>query len=652
MGIQSKSNKKKAIIQITALALSTSLFAGIANANAPQTDNPEYDLDQVLVTAQRYETRDVDTPATTSVYTNAQLRATGASSVLEALKFQEGLVYSTYGPSGASNSTMTSKLVIRGVTSGTLVLINGTPLNLRGLYNLEDIPVENVERVEIIRGGGSVLYGSEATGGVINIIMKKNLGNSVKVSGGNFGQQDHSLNLQAGKLGIGYDYQKWGDVGKISKTVTSGKEMDMYFPGLERNTQMLTYGFDDHLSLLYSHNDSENRYDYVFGPGYSVSGQKRYSRIYDDKKDFAQLQYNRDHIKGTLYFNQNKLNTLGTDYWNSGGTSQSGYPQYTNKTDQNRAYGLDVQGDWRTNGNKFLAGLTYQNEYYSPDIGQRLDYERNNYSLYGQWERSINDVNTLILSTRETWTENAPHGRNYDNLSSQAQFLHKLNENESLYANVGQSFKMPTFSQIYSTDDKLLIGNPDLKPQTGIHYETGWKRNSGGHAWKAAIFNYYIKDNISSVYTAATGQYKYTNEDLKNTGVELNCEIGGENDWTFNWGISYGNPQSRSTTKPYWDRLYGRWQLNGGMTYRHDRWRATLTGNYLTSRVMTPSSTPSYAGKPYLLTSLNVNYTLNKNQDVFFTVNNLMDRDDVISNSSSDYYYTPINVVLGYKSRF
>jgi vitamin B12 transporter len=65
-----------------------------------------------------------------------------------------------------------------------LILVNGNPVSWRGKYNLEAIAVDNIERVEIVKSGGSVLYGSEAMGGVINIILKKNGANTVGIGFG------------------------------------------------------------------------------------------------------------------------------------------------------------------------------------------------------------------------------------------------------------------------------------------------------------------------------------------------------------------------------------------------------------------------------------------------------------------------------------
>lgn len=652
---QAQRNKNKVSSCLVALSLGTVVFvSGNASVAAEPADTPEYRLDQIVVTAQRYEKREIDTAASTSVYTYEQLEATGAKNVQEALKSFGGLVYSTYGPGGSSYSTMTSDIAIRGMAGGTLVLVNGTPLNLRGKYNMEDIPIDSVERIEVIRGGGSVLYGSEATGGVINIITKRTKQNSVKVSGGNFGQQDHGLTIQTNKLGLNYNFEKWGDVGFISSTTSSNKDMNTKFAGVERNNYSLTYQFDDAVSLLYNHSESKTKYGYYFGRGWdNLEGRLRYDRLYDDSKNLVQLQYDRDHIKGTVYYNQKTLQSTGTTYYDKDGMPALG--PYNTEED-NKTYGFDWQHDWLAGDSKLLVGAAYQNESYQPNTSDSLEYSRHNYSVYGQWEKPLNEVNTLILSARESWTTGAADNRNYDNFSGQGQFLHKLSESETLYANIGQSFKMPTFGQIYGSGGSVT-GNPHVKPQTGMHYEAGWKKDNDSHKWRLAMFHYYIEDNITHK-TITAGNYTYVNEDFKNTGIELSCDIIGESGWDFNWGVTYGNPQSKGTgtaatgVKNYWDRLYGRWQLNGGATYRHEQWKVSLTGNYLADRVMTPSNAHSRPQKPYFLTTLSVNYALDRNQDIFFTANNLLDRDDVVHHQSSDYYYTPFNFTLGYKSKF
>ena len=194
--IKSKSKQinrlKSMICSAIALGISCSSLPALAEVQN------EFSLDQVIVTAQRYEKHDIDVAASTEILTEKDLQNTGANNLYDALKFSTGIEMQQYGTAGSSMGNMYSKVVIRGVGNGTLVLINGVPLNTRGTYDLTDIPVENVERVEIVRGGGSVLYGSEATGGVINIITKKKRENYFKTGWGNYGQQEYTLGLQAG----------------------------------------------------------------------------------------------------------------------------------------------------------------------------------------------------------------------------------------------------------------------------------------------------------------------------------------------------------------------------------------------------------------------------------------------------------------------
>ena len=151
--------------QLLAGAVLLSL-AGWSGAEAADV----YELEPVTVTASRYEKKDVDVASSTQVISKEALQMTGQDNLQQALGFLDSVSYVGMGPNGSAISSMTSKIVMRGVEDGTLVLVNGTPVNWRGKYNLEDIPADSIEKVEVVRGGGAVLYGSQATGGVINII--------------------------------------------------------------------------------------------------------------------------------------------------------------------------------------------------------------------------------------------------------------------------------------------------------------------------------------------------------------------------------------------------------------------------------------------------------------------------------------------------
>lgn len=623
-------------------AVTTCLLLNMPLAMAEE--RPVFKLDEIMVTASRYEKTDIDIPASTEVLTAQQLEDSGAQNLQQALGRLANVVSETSAPGGnAINPFSNNEINIRGVANGTLVLVNGVPLNLNERYNLNDIPIEEVERVEIIKSGGAVLYGSQATAGVINIITKKERANSIKVGLGNYGQQSYALNTQAGKFGFGYNYDKWGDVNNISLyNDANGKSKYNNTKGSEKNNFNANYRFNDNWNLMYTHNESKSAKEYIV----LNTGVTEHEYVYNTKKDYLQLQYQDADVKGTLYYNVGYLDSdklVGV--------------KHTLKTEKNKTYGGDLQKKWNIGDGTLLFGGSYQNEFFNADEvkGTAPDYTRNVLALYGQWEKPLSEKDTMIIGLRETWTANETKGNNKSNLSGSGQFIHKITEDESVYASVTQTFKLPTFKQLYGSVDSTVVGNSDVKPETGVNYEIGWKKNSGDHKWKAALFNIDIKDNITTTYNSRDEKYTYTNEDFKNYGLELSCNIEEQNGFTYQYGLTIQNPTIKKIDKDGatngWQSKYGKFQLNSAISYAKDKWRATLTANYLAGRNMLSSSS-SGSTKPYLLTTLDVNYAMDKNSSLNLTIDNLLDRRDNTNHTGTYYYTTPINYLLSYNYKF
>ena len=623
-----------------------------------------FTLDPMVVTATRYEKRDLDIAADTEVLDSKKIQDIGATNVQQVLQTVSGLVYQSKGPGGASLGSMTSKVSMRGVEKGTLVLMNGTPINYRGLYNLENIPTDNIERIEIVKGGGAVLYGSEATGGVINIITKERMSNSIKIGLGNNGRQNYSISTQAGKLGVSYNYDKWGDIGKISdsRTNLNPNDKNMYntFNGSEKNNFALNYKFDNNFDMVYTHNESNSYFAYKFGDGYktSILDKIRYNRKHNKKEDFAQINFkDNSGFKASIYYNKNDLHSTGADFYSSSGGT-TGYPKVKNDKEKNLTYGYDMQKLWQQKNNNYLLGTTYQREEFQERSGVTWDEKknRNNFSLYGSWETGVDTKNVFSLSARETWTTGANENKNFSNFSGQAQYLHKLDDKQSIYTSVGQSFIMPSFSNMYATGEAgIVVGDPNLKPQTGIHYEVGYKNETSTHKWKAALFATKIDDNIS--FSKSGDKYYAVNEDFKNAGIEFSSEIVANNGFSYNYGLTYSNPQVRTNTDKSgvindWRRTFGKIQLNGGVTYQKDKWIANITANYLAKRVLTTNTKGVVDTKPYLLTTFNLRYVADKNNEINLNVDNVLDRRDNVNHSSSSYYSTPFTFLLSYNYKF
>lgn len=654
---------------LTGAVLSVFMAGAYGNACAADgTSDAVYSLNPVVVTATRYEKSDAEIPAATQTFTEEQIEQTGADNLQVALQYLDGVIDAGMGPNGTSVSSMTTKNVIRGVSNGTVVMINGTPINWRTNYNLENIPTSVVERVEVVRGGGAVLYGSQATGGVINIITKKTLPNEVKVGLGNKGRQEYAVTANAGDLSIAYTYNKWGKLGYVSSSDSSIKpdktrvpvEMKQRFFGSEKNDFLATYKLNDHADFLYNHNESASRWAYTYtgitDPDYEdMNDHPRYIRRYENDKDFLQFNFHGlDGISGHVFYNYNTLKTHGTDYYSSTGKKYAA-PKAVRGQEKNKTYGYDVQKVWDGNPDQtFLIGTSLVRETFENETS---DTGRNIISAFGSWERNLTAKDVLTLSGRGTWTTGGI--QNFHNFSGQAQYLHKLDNTQSLYASVGQSFVLPTFSQMYSREQaggiSNIIGNPDLKPQKGLHYEAGWKKEETNRQYKVALFTEKIDDNIS--YSGTSGRWYAINEDFKNHGIEASIRGQEDNGFTWHAGLTWQDPKSKQTTektsaKRYWDRSYGRILLTGGVGYEKEKWTTALNFSYLADRVQSPLAAHSHSVKPYLLTSMTVKYSPNKSSDIMLAIDNLLNRKDIVSHTTSDYYATPRNFILSYRYKF
>jgi len=654
--------KERRINAMMVMAITGTLMMG-ATAFAAEAGISEYSLDQVIVTATRYEKRDVDVPASTVIITSEKIKEMGATTAAAALEKTNGMAYKSFGPLGASMGTMINEANIRGVDNGTLVMVNGNPISWRGKYNLDAIPADSIERIEIVKGGGSVLYGSEAMAGVINIITKKGASNTATVGFGNYGQQYYKTSVGNEKLGVNASWEKFPNTveglgyGDVNYTKLNG-ETRTDIKDVEKKNMGVNYNINDNLNFMYNYYETTANYlRYVSDITSTTSGvqvgDQFNGREYTTKQHVAQLNYDDHNIKASTYFNTGTVESAGPTYITSKGAKET---SWYNTREKNTTYGADVQKNWQINSKaKAILGASYKNEnymsLYAGSTSTAKEYSRDNWGIYSQWEQAFNEKNTGIVSMRETWTTKADGDNNYNNFSAAGQFIHKLDEANNIYASVGQSFIMPTFAQMYGASSSA-IPNPGLKPQTGINYEIGWKKIAGNHSWKAAIFHIDIKDNITATWNSGKAEYKYVNEDFKNTGIELSCDIKTNSPFSYNYGVTYQNPQAKSDKKGYWDSKFGRIQLTGGITYKKDKWTSSLSGSYLAARVATPSSTESYDMKPYLLTTLNTVYSPDKKSDITLTIDNVLDRSDNLSHSGSMYLSTPINFLLSYTYKF
>lgn len=628
-----------------------------------------YELNPVLVTAQRSVTKDMETPAAIEVLHADDLQKTGATSVQEALKFSTGIITHGQGPRNISQGTMTSKAVIRGVEKGTLVLVDGVPINQGGRYNLEDIPVESIDRVEVVRGGGAVLYGSEANGGVINIITKGKRANMVKAGFGNYGIQNYAASFQAGKLGFTAAYDHTGKIDHISAPTEttskrSGAPRGLYY-NIKRGEHAnfnARYDFNDDLYVTHTYGRNSDHYVYKYtGIDNPDNAGKEYKNvIHSTEENLTALHYTKNNFSVNAFYNRRDQETK-----NASAKINKKFPQNfdsssishdkTSYLDQTA--GINFQNRWNFHRGSFMLGYEFQRDMQNKAAsGTEKFYSRNAHSLFGQVAYDFTHATQANLNFRQTWTEADAAGNKYDKFTPEFVLMHHLDESTMVYGKVGQSFMLPTFTQLYGGGGNI-VGVPDLKPEKGMHYELGAKKSIGKNAYRVALYSYKIEDFIDAD-TKNFPEVSYKNSDVKNTGIEIDWTRNQNENLSYRLGLTYSHPQKQEgkidkhgvETKGEWHDYYGKLGFNAGIDYTRGKLTTAFHISYLGDR--TRDASPYASMKAQFFSDINFSYKANDNARFFLNIDNLFDRRDIISTSSSSFYNLGRNFMAGVEYKF
>ena len=637
----------------------TSAYAAEAETNDALNS---FELNPMIITAQRIETKDLDTPASVEIIDEERIEKSGAANAFDVLQNTLGAYIQSQGFNGTSMGTMTSRIIIRGVDKGTLVLVNGVPMNQDGKYNLDDIPTESIERIEVVRGGGSVLYGSQATGGVVNIITKTKYANSVSVAAGNFGKERYKVSVGADKFNLVAGLENRGFAGKMSGFSTTGSTTVYDYGKGERKSVMWNYQIADGLKFTHGYSKNKNRYHYKNGKTNTITQLNDYE---DTDNNFF-LNYDKNGWKATIAY----------------GTQEKQYDKTTTKTGikalnswrKGHNTFIDVQKAFNIGQNKWVIGASLRKEdmdLKGTDSDTKKPFastlKRSDYSIYTSYDWKINEKSNLIFNARETISagnkgqmleegkQTNVTNKSITKFTPEVEFIHRINDHSSLYAKAGKSFKMPDLTKIYGSG--LVKGKLDLKPEQGTHFEVGYKLNEGNRAWRLALFNYKIKDSIEPdpKYNSSgvLESCDYYNADVKNTGIELSVNIEHDNHWSSNLGFTYNNPQMRDEHTygdNKWHDYYGKYQIIGGINYKKGKFNGSLSGNFVGDR--TAQIKAERPLKPQFFTNLHLIYKPEANHKFFFHLNNIFDRLDITSNSTSNFYTLGRNFMAGYEFTF
>ena len=416
----------------------------------------------IVVTASRIPQIVSETPASVVVITKEQLEQAGVTNLGEALKAASGLYIKDSGTVGGPTS-----IFIRGSSNEqTLVLLDGRPLNdaRAGGVNAATIPVHGVERIEVIKGAASALYGADAVSGVVNIITAAGKG-----------EPSHTLRLDAGQYGTrSLIFTSAGRSGLTGYSLTA--------------SNLSTEGFREH--NRYEKLDFHVRLDHDLSSAEQVSMGVRHSSYYlqvpldawrEGRDTSLDLQYNRilsllSDLTLRTYYDDTQMQHMSISWGDS--------------LHRGKRAGWDLQINTTPVGSRhlFTYGVAGERSWVeSTDFAESKD--RTNWGVYAQDIYSLTPRFDVVISGR--YDEFSSHG---DSLCGRIGLNYLLGDRTKLYASWGNAFRAPTLNELYWN----FMGNPDLQPEKAQNYELGWQHWLGnGSSFSAAIFHRDVTDMIT-----------------------------------------------------------------------------------------------------------------------------------------------------------
>lgn len=624
----------------------------------------EFTLDPMVVTAQRMETRDLDTPASVSVITAKDIEKTGATTVMEAMRRVSGVTDYSYGPGGDDLGSSYSRVFLRGFDKGALVMVNGAPINVNNYASVSGFPVESIERIEIVKGANSVLYGAEALGGVVNIITKKGEGKLRTTISGTAGNYLSKYSVTTQGEGVIASFSK-DYVDKFEHAQMDRPSAGTYRVNekYKRTNAFTSLALSNNLQFTWNYSKMDPMYGQrkladgsITGTRYGYTDEKHTaSLVYTDNENQTRtiLAYNEKKVEGT------KLSATGVWGW-AGDTS--------NYTASN--INLDSQKKWDINDkDSLILGFTLKHEKYDQEFKDNQDNSRNSYGIYASYNKQFSDKFSTTLGLRGQYNADTEYEQSHKKLLPQVQALYKFTDDVSWYANVGKGFEV---SAINAHVDKYVgSGLPPVKPEEGWTYETGLKKVSDSSSTKLAVFHMDYKNKFSWTSYDALGivappgvdpsknNVQVNLDKFENTGVELEYLKNLGSKWGYNLSATIQNPKSFNNSTGKWSQESARLQFNAGLDYSLSKFSGNLSWLVLADRE--PSSyryngaSASSAGadhdlKNRCLLNTTLKYSPTKDQSMILSLYNLLDRKEPVS--TYEYYDLPFNWTLTYNLTF
>lgn len=536
-------------------------------------------LEEVVVSGTMKAVSRMETPVPVEVYTPAFLKKNPTSNIFEALQNVNGV-----RPQLNCSICNTGDIHINGLDGPyTMVTIDGMPIvsSLSTVYGLSGIPNSLIERVEVVKGPASSLYGSEAVGGLINIITKKPLSAplfSADIFSTSWLETNVDLGFKSaiGKKAttlVGINYYNFNE--KIDNNNDNFTDVTLQ----ERISLFNKWSFDRKdnkeftLAGRFFYEDrwgGEMQWNKSYRGGSEVYGESIYTRRFellgkyqlptleDMFLSFSVTDHDQNSVYGnTLYLAQQKI----------------AYAQYT--------------WDKQIENHNLLLGSAFRHQYYDDNTTATIDAEKTNiYSLFLQDEIKMSEKHTILLGARYDYNNN--HGSIF---TPRIAYKWKISDHDVFRINAGTGFRIVNlFTEEHAalTGARDVIITEDLKPEKSyninLNYLKKIKFEDGSFlGLEASTWYTYFTNQILPDYDTNPNQIIYSNLN----GYAETIGLSGNIDYISSFGLKAivgftmlqpKNVQNGVSSLPV---LTEKYSVNWALTYDIPKWFLSIdyTGN-------------------------------------------------------------------------
>jgi vitamin B12 transporter len=488
----------KKIFIVAAVVTSTQLAAQTADEDSIKS------LDNVVITATKYPTKQSNTGKVVTVITHEQIEQSAGKDLAQVLNEQTGLTVS----GSFSNPGKDKSIFLRGASSNyTLILLDGIPLNdpsgTGGTFDIRLIPVEQIERIEILKGSQSTLYGSNAIAGVINIISKKPASAQLTGQGLLSYGSYNTFKANAGisrkskwfEYNLNYEYFDTKGISEAKDTTgTANFDKD----GFTRQSFQANIGVNvaKHIKLspFYRFSQFDGQYD----AGAFTDGQERYKARLVNTGLVGTFGYNKGIVTFNYGYDFTDLNYTG---YSLGGKFNHAEAYVNHSINEHL---------------KLLAGLNYQTF--------RLPKPDTTNSIFSSYASLIYHQSEFTMELGGRYNK---HNRYGDNFTYSINPSYLLKGKLKMFVDISSGYRAPAINELFGP----FGANPELKPETSASIEggvQGWTLNK-----KISVLATYYKRQIEDVivYEYPKG---YVNRDKQNDhGAEVEIQYVPDNHWSL-----------------------------------------------------------------------------------------------------------------------